>query len=209
MLAKRARLNPDSFDDQTREAIGELEQGSARMRKITEVVLDLTRIQSGQGLRIDTETVDLKAVLESESQSLRATHPGVVLEVDYPNGPLSLAADEDRVRQVVWNLLDNAAKYGGNPAQVHMRVDLDDSRVTVRVRDDGPGIPADEQQQVFEQFYRSGAVADRPGLGVGLFIAKRIVDGLGGTLSFESARGEGTEFTLTLPLTQPHGNHHQ
>ena len=201
MLAKRARQKPDSFDAQSREAIGELEQGSVRMRKITEVVLDLTRIQSGQGLRIDTETVNLKGVLESEAQSLKEAHAQVGLEVVYPNGEISLTSDEDRLRQVVWNLLDNAAKYGGNPPQVRMQVELNDSRVTVRVRDGGPGIPAEEQELVFEQFYRSGASADKPGLGVGLFITKRIVDGLGGTLSFESAQGKGTEFTLTLPLS--------
>jgi PAS domain S-box-containing protein len=205
MLAKRAQLRPETFDDRSREAISELEQGSARMRKITEVVLDLTRIQSGQDLRIETENVNLHDVLEKEAESMRAGHPEVSLEVDYPNGQISLSSDEDRLRQVVWNLLDNAAKYGGDPAHVSMRVELHDSQVTVRVRNEGPGIPEDEQELVFEQFYRSGAVADKPGLGVGLFITKRIVEGLGGTLVFKSKKGEGTEFALTLPVRPDEG----
>jgi PAS domain S-box-containing protein len=205
MLAKRARRKPDNFDEQSLEAIGELEQGSARMRKITEVVLDLTRIQSGQDLRIETGIVDLKDLLDIAAASVRATHPEIGLEVEYPNGQITLTSDEDRLRQVVWNLLDNAAKYGGNPAKVRVRVDLDDSSVIVHVRDDGPGIPLEEQNLVFEQFYRSGIVADKPGLGVGLFITKRIVDGLGGSLSFESAQGKGTEFTLKLPAGSAEG----
>jgi PAS domain S-box-containing protein len=204
LLTKRLAVNPNAFDERSREAIGELEEGITRMRKITEVVLDLTRVQSGQSLRPEAETVDLRDLLEKETESTRVRYPATRIDLVLPEGESFVESDGARLGQAVANLLDNAAKYGGDPARVTVKVERDDSRVTVRVSDGGPGIPAEEQPLVFEQFYRGATASHKQGLGVGLFITKRSVEQLGGTLRFESEQGRGTEFTLTLPV-QPDG----
>ena len=203
MLQKKAKAAPDLYDEASHEAIEELVEGAVRMRRITETVLDLTRVQSGSGLALEADTVDMRELLDKEVAALKAKHPEVRVSTVYPSGPLVLESDEARVRQVVLNLLDNAAKYGGEPPEVALSVGTDDSRLTVSVRDNGRGIAQEDQPLVFEQFYRGATAADKGGLGVGLFISKRIVDRLGGTLTFQSADGEGTEFILTLPLTTP------
>jgi signal transduction histidine kinase len=204
LLTKRLVVNPDVFDERSREAIGELEEGIARMRRITEVVLDLTRIQSGQSLLPEAEMIDLRELLEKETESTRARYPGTHVDLILPDGRPFVESDPARLGQALANLLDNAAKYGGDPARITVKVEQDESRVIVRVRDEGPGIPADEQPLVFDQFYRGATATQKQGLGVGLFITKRSVEQLGGILSFQSAEGKGTEFTLGLPL-QPNG----
>ncbi len=203
MLQKKAKAAPNLYDDASREAIEELVEGAGRMRRITETVLDLTRVQSGAALALESDTVDMRELLDKEVAALKAKHPEVSVSATYPPGPIVLESDEARVRQVVLNLLDNAAKYGGEPPEVALDVGADDSRLTVSVRDNGRGIAVEDRPLVFEQFYRGATAADKGGLGVGLFITKRIVDRLGGTLTFHSSDGEGTEFVLTLPMRTP------
>jgi PAS domain S-box-containing protein len=205
LLAKRLRADPDAFDERSREAITELEEGTARMRRITEVVLDLTRIQSGQVLPIEADELNLREVVDREVEAVRANHPEARIATSYPNGSAQVRSDEARLTQALANLLDNAAKYGGDPPEIEVQVGRNGSHVSVSVRDHGPGIAADEQPLVFEQFYRSSRATGKPGLGVGLFITKRIVEGIGGTLSFESRPGDGTTFTLTLPAGTDNG----
>lgn len=205
MLQKQAAADPDRFDENSREAIDELVEGAARMRRITEIVLDLTRIQSGTGLDIEPETVDMRELLEVEIETLRSKHGDAKVEATYAPGELLIESDQDRVRQVLFNLLDNAAKYGGEPPQVNLNVAMNASRLTIGVRDNGRGIPPEEQEQIFDQFYRGTTAEGKGGLGVGLYITKRIVDRLGGSLKCESQNGQGSEFTLVLPVGRPGG----
>jgi PAS domain S-box-containing protein len=206
MLQKKAEADPDAFDENSREAIDELVEGAARMRRITEIVLDLTRIQSGAGLDVEPDIIDIRELLGTEIEMLRSKHTDAQFEATYPPGDLVIQSDQERVRQVLFNLLDNAAKYGGEPPQVNLTVAANASKLTIRVRDNGRGIPPEEQEQIFDRFYRGTTAAGKGGLGVGLYITKRIVDRLGGTLTCESQNGPGTEFTLVLPLTRPSGN---
>jgi PAS domain S-box-containing protein len=206
MLQKKAEAEPGAFDENSREAIDELVEGAARMRRITEIVLDLTRIQSGAGLDVEPDVIDIRELLGTEIEMLRSKHTDARFEATYPPGDLVIQSDQERVRQVLFNLLDNAAKYGGEPPQVNLTVATNPSRLTIRVRDNGRGIPSEEQEQIFDQFYRGTTAAGKGGLGVGLYITKRIVDRLGGTLICESQNGRGTEFTLVLPLTRPGRN---
>jgi PAS domain S-box-containing protein len=206
MLQKKASAEPQLFDENSREAIQEVVEGAARMRRITEIVLDLTRIESGAGLTIEANTVDLRELLEAEIEVLRSKHTDARVEATYASGDLVIQSDEERVRQVLFNLLDNAAKYGGDPPHVNLIVATNASRLTIRVRDNGVGIPPEEQEQIFDRFYRGRTSEGKGGLGVGLYITKRIVDRLGGTLTCESKNGHGTEFTLVLPMSRPGGS---
>ena len=204
-LQRRLKKDPSLFDDDTRAAIADLSEGAARMKTITEVVLDLTKVQSGQPLAVKMEKVDLRALLEQQTQALKNDYPEVRVEYSYEDGALFVESDKARIGQVLANLLDNAAKYAGDNPLVKIAAGSENGDAFVRVRDNGPGIPPEERAQVFQQFYRGSSTGDKSGLGVGLFITKHIVDRMGGTLTFSSENGDGTEFTLTVPLVEHNG----
>jgi two-component system phosphate regulon sensor histidine kinase PhoR len=110
------------------------------------------------------------------------------------------------MRQVISNLLDNAIKYGraGGRAAVEGRV-LPNGRIEVKVVDDGPGIPEDSQERIFERFYRVDKARSREqgGTGLGLAIVKHVVQAHGGDVRLESVPGDGSAFIFTLPASAP------
>jgi signal transduction histidine kinase len=107
--------------------------------------------------------------------------------------------DQERLRQLLWNLLTNAVKYTVAGDEVEVSARKDNGSVAVTVRDHGPGIPPDAQEVIFEKFGRVGD--GKPGAGLGLFIARSIAEAHGGTLEVESEAGEGATFVLRLPLS--------
>jgi signal transduction histidine kinase len=117
---------------------------------------------------------------------------------------LPLEGDEFRVEQVITNLLTNALRYGqGKPVAVTVGVREDENEAFVSVRDQGMGIAPADQERIFEQFERTDGVADVPGLGLGLYIARQIAQAHAGRLEVRSAPLEGAEFILSLPLPAP------
>jgi two-component system phosphate regulon sensor histidine kinase PhoR len=121
-------------------------------------------------------------------------------------GSLVALADNDRMRQVISNLLDNAIKYGraGGKATVEGRV-LPNGRIEIMVVDDGPGIPNESQERIFERFYRVDKARSREqgGTGLGLAIVKHVVQAHGGDVRLESEPGSGAAFIVTLPPATP------
>jgi signal transduction histidine kinase len=107
--------------------------------------------------------------------------------------------DRERLRQVIRNLVDNAVKYSSPGSEVRVRASAYDGDIRVDVQDHGPGIPLEDHKLIFEKFGRSGGGAAKPGTGLGLFIARSIVDSHGGWLDVESAPDQGATFTLELP----------
>jgi signal transduction histidine kinase len=110
------------------------------------------------------------------------------------------------------NLVENAVKYGSTAAPIEVTVARTHDGGSITVRDHGPGIPRDAQARVFERFYRQQVVeGSRPGLGLGLFLARRLADRLGGRLSLESEVGHGAAFTFALPADVPESvaSHHR
>ena len=112
--------------------------------------------------------------------------------------------DPDAVAQAVVNLLDNAAKYSGESKFVGVRLLSEDSAVVFEVEDRGIGIPAEEQDKIFRQFYRSGTRSGKGGYGLGLFLVRHIMDAHGGRVEVQSEAGQGSRFRLVFPL--PSGN---
>jgi signal transduction histidine kinase len=113
----------------------------------------------------------------------------------------SLIGDPDRLGQVFINLLSNAIKYSPDAETVEMDLSTSEDAVTVRVRDHGLGIPREQRDKIFDRFYRVTDLSQRaiPGLGMGLYIVAEIIKHYGGTITVESAVGEGSTFTVTLP----------
>lgn len=178
----------------------------AHMVRLIEDLVDVSRITRGK-LALRREPIELAATIDAAVDAVR---PHVErrrqrLTVDAPAAPIHLHADPVRVSQVLSNLLNNATKYA--PEQGHIRVTVGIGRNSARIEvsDDGWGIEPDEVPEIFEMFSQIDASAERvySGLGVGLALAKRLVELHGGTLEAESAgRGQGSTFTVTLPVAQ-------
>jgi two-component system phosphate regulon sensor histidine kinase PhoR len=136
-----------------------------------------------------------------EDLAPKADSRGVTLENTVP-AELIARADAERLHQVLSNLIDNAIKYGRPDGRVTLRGrPLDDGRVELSVRDDGPGIPPEAQARVFERFFRVDKARSREqgGTGLGLAIVKNVVQAHDGAVRVESTPGQGAEFFITLP----------
>ncbi len=177
-----------------------LDRQVTRLEKLTEALLDVSRLKSGR-LELHREVVDLVELVGEivgrfhGNQTLGA--PAVVFE-----GAVSVVGEWDpsRIDQVVSNLIVNAIRYGeGSPVHVSVRGNGDSARIIVRDR--GIGIAADQKERIFERFERAVSSAHYSGLGLGLWIAKQLVDAHEGGINVDSEPGHGATFTVTLPLT--------
>jgi signal transduction histidine kinase len=182
------------------EALRRIDRSQRHLLALVERLLDLKRAAAG---RMDyvLAPVPVDEVL-GEAAALTETHlaeAGLRL-VHHPSPGLAARGDGDGVRQVLVNLLSNAAKFTPRGGTVTLASDADDGWVRVRVRDTGVGIPADQREAVFEPFVQLRGVGPRGGgAGLGLAISRDLARGMGGDLTLESEVGAGSTFTLTLP----------
>lgn len=191
-----APLNSDQHD-----VMAIVERNAQRLYELIEDLLLLSRVEGG-ALRADVAEIDLGDVVNSVFESLRPTLAGRRLDVSVHVPPRAAAvrADAAQLERVLLNLLTNAVKFtedGGRIAVVAARRSDD---VQVSVTDSGMGIPVEEQQHLFERFFRSSSAYARavPGTGLGLAIVKSIVDAHGGALTVDSTPGVGTTVSFTL-----------
>ena len=180
-----------------------IEDRSAKLGRLVRELLDVSRIQSGQ-LEFDLAPIDLTELAGSSVEQLVMTSPGRRYEV-VSSGPVVVIGDRDHLEQVLANLVDNAVKYSAPDGQVRIRVSSADGEARMVVEDEGIGIPPDQLARVFDLFVRSSEAEARrtPGLGLGLYIARGIVERHGGRIWAESAPGSGTRVSVALPLEAP------
>jgi signal transduction histidine kinase len=182
-------------------------RGTARLQRIVEDLLLVAEIEADR-LELHIEPVDLAelaaAAVEEVGAAAAERRVEITLDTD---GPLPLEGDAARLRQVLDNLLSNAIKYTPAGGAVVLSTNDSDGRRRIELTDNGIGVPHDELGQLFSRFYRASTAIRRaiPGTGLGLVIARAIVEGHGGTISLESCEGEGTRVTVTLPLRQSAG----
>lgn len=180
-----------------------IERQVARMSRLLDDLLDVSRITMGK-LELKREPTELIAVLDA---ALEAAHPsleakGHCLSVDLPSQPVWLMADAMRLAQVFSNLLINAAKYTDAGGRIYLGAIFDGEKITVRVRDNGIGIPPELLPRVFSPFFQGDALAWRAegGLGVGLSLARGLVTLHGGNIEVSSdGANQGSEFVVHLP----------
>jgi len=169
------------------------------MTELLEDVLLTGRAEAGKVVAAP-ERVGLaalcRAVVAEMETTVGRTH---ALVVAARCGDAEAVLDPKLLRRALGNLLSNAVKYSADGSTVKLEVSRDDERFTLRVRDQGIGIPAEQQRRLFEPFERGAHVGTRAGTGLGLTIAKQSVDLLGGSIAVESAVGAGTTVTVTLP----------
>jgi two-component system, OmpR family, phosphate regulon sensor histidine kinase PhoR len=185
---------------QRRELLEMIGSQSKRLSQITEEVLLATQLDRGR-LRIDREPVDVGALAHATVAAMRShAASSTTFDVAVSAGVGTASGARDRIQQVLVNLLDNAVKYGGE-GPVRVRVEGANGLVRILVADTGPGIPLAEQKRIFEKFYRADPqLRHAPGgTGLGLYIARELVQRMGGRLDVESQPGAGATFVVELP----------
>jgi signal transduction histidine kinase len=175
----------------------------SEIRRLARLVQDLTGpAQSPDQLSLELGDHDLGQIVHEQLEVARAFAPTRRILADLPARRVGIRCDRDRVGQVIFNLLSNAVKYGDG-RQIRVSVRADHAVAELRVTNDGPGIPADRLEAIFEPHVRLvEASTDQPtGRGLGLYVARQIAEAHGGSLCAESS-GHGAQFVLRLPLAQ-------
>jgi signal transduction histidine kinase len=197
-LSRRlARSHTESGSDLSRQ-IAVIDRQVGRLETLTAALLDVSRITSGR-LALHLEPVDLVALVDEIVNRFRADQSEGAPIVEF-HAPVAVIGqwDPSRIDQVASNLIANAISYGtGKPVQVSVDAAGDAGRIIVR--DEGIGIAADQKMRIFERFERAVPSSNYSGLGLGLWIARQIVDAHGGTIDVDSEPGRGSTFTVTLP----------
>lgn len=178
-------------------------QETDRMSRIVDDLLILAQADAGRGFREPFHPFALWSLVRDITGDLENRTGHKILK-ELPDHLPLIAAHEDRIRQVIMNLVENAQKYTPENGTITIGAELKEGRIHVRVSDTGPGIPSGEQERIFERFYRIDKAHSRAkgGTGLGLSIVKRIVEGYGGRVWVESELGHGSTFSFTLPAVE-------
>jgi signal transduction histidine kinase len=194
---KLARPVPEAGSDLSRQ-IAVIDRQVTRLETLTAALLDVSRITSGR-LALHPEPVDLVVLVHEVVNRFRAGQAEGAPVIDFrSDASVTGEWDPSRLDQVASNLIANAISYGkGTPFQVSVDTVGDAARLIVR--DEGIGIAADQRMRIFERFERAVSSSNYSGLGLGLWIAKQIVDAHGGQIEVDSELGRGATFTVTLP----------
>jgi len=187
--------------------VGEIYHGNERMIKLINNLLSISRIELGK-ISVKNELVDVKDLLKSiiteqKAEILKRKHK---LTVEQPAGELKVAADPVLLRMILGNFISNAVKYTLKKGEIICTIKKEGSeefpKFIFSIKDNGIGIPGEDQKRIFEKLFRASnsLEVDKEGNGLGLYIAKKITETLGGKVWFESKLGKGTTFYLELPL---------
>ncbi|MEZ0088964.1 sensor histidine kinase [Streptacidiphilus sp. EB129] len=196
--AELARLHPQPQAPEVARALERVQAESVRMGGIVDDLLLLARLDAGRPLV--RQEVDLTVLAIDAATDAQVAGPGHRWVLDLPERPVAVTGDRDRLHQAVGNLLANARLHTAPGTTVRVRLCRADARVRLTVTDDGPGIPEQLRDELFERFTRGGGGRSRTdgGSGLGLAIAHAVVSAHGGALTVESRPGH-TEFCLDLP----------
>ena len=195
-------LADENMDQDTRQGMKIISREAGRLTEMVTELLDFTRMQDGR-MTLNVEQADIRAEFEDIvfMYGSRLAQEGITLTYhDSENDIPEISCDPQRMRQVFLNILDNAAKHGGEGKQIEADIAFLDGFVYIRIRDYGPGIPEDEIPLVKKKFYKGSSKAR--GTGIGLAVCDEIVQMHGGELILENAPGGGTLVTVKLPENQ-------
>jgi signal transduction histidine kinase len=180
-----------------------INEQSSRLHRMVLALLDISRLESGQ-LSIERTPLDLAALARRVVEESRSANDGRQIELVAPAEPLPVAGDELRLEQVLQNLIQNALKYSPEGRPIGVRVERQAERAAVAVTDRGIGIPAAALPRLFTRFYRAPNAEEQQigGMGVGLYVVREIMTLHGGDVAVESVEGEGSTFTISLPVVE-------
>ena len=197
-LLQRTELPEDQRSKLSQTILNEVQ----RLNDLTTDFLELSRLESGR-MHFKREPVHLGGLVQESLELVRAQAGSreISLETEIDASLVPVHGDRKILKQLVLNLLTNAIKYSNPGDAVTVTLRSEDDKVELEVRDTGRGISPEDQKRLFERFYRAGdGEDDIQGTGLGLVIAKRIAESHEGSITVESALGEGATFTVTLPV---------
>ena len=197
LLERRLQRNPESPVDPA--SVGRIVREARRLRDLVSNLLDAQRLELG---RVVMELVPADVCQIVEAVRDRHAGAGVAIDVTRPDEPLVSSVDRPRIEQVLENLIDNAVKYGSRTRPPQIVIQAVNGSVEIAVVDHGVGIPEPERDQVFERFFRASNVRSvtDTGLGMGLYICRRIVEAHDGRIWHEPTPGGGSTFRVSLPM---------
>jgi signal transduction histidine kinase len=178
-------------------------EDSDRLHQIVENLLDMSRLESGRAL-LDLQAEPVERLISEATESVQAafSERGVELDVEPSDSLPPVLADRNRISHVFSNLLNNALRYTKPGGHVRVSAAVDGNAVTFCVEDTGVGIPQKYQSRIFERFFRVPGQPGGSGAGLGLAIAKDIVQAHGGRIAVEGREGHGSKFSFSLQLAR-------
>jgi PAS domain S-box-containing protein len=187
-------------EEERRTFLGYVASEASRLTAIVDQLLNLARLDSGD-LEVELTVTDVRAIVADvvagvETSPTTNDHDFVV---ELPDEPVAARVDEQKLRQILLNLVDNAVKFSPGDATVRVGARRAGELVEISVADEGPGIPAGERERIFAKFYRLAAPGQSGGTGLGLSLAQGLVAAMGGRITLESAEGTGSTFVVQLP----------
>jgi signal transduction histidine kinase len=177
-----------------------IDRSTKQMDRLIEDLLDFARIESG--------TLSLKLALVSAEKLVRdgielvrhhSDRKRIKIEVTGPPRSPLVSCDPQRITQVFYNLLGNAVKFSPSDSTITVKMAANDSNLMIEIQDQGPGIPKENLETIFRKYWKV-KTNTKNGAGLGLYIARKIVESHGGKLHADSVEGQGSLFTMTLPL---------
>jgi signal transduction histidine kinase len=199
--AETLRREDADWDRQTmQESLAVIAEESDHLTHLIDSLLEASRIQAG-GLKLEPTDVHLPRLAEKVVDGFRTQTKIHTFDLDFPPEFPPVWGDPERLREVLSNLVSNAVKYSPEGGAVWVGGRVDGAGVTVYVADQGIGIPAEEQDRIFDRFHRveTGLRRSTEGTGLGLYLVKAIIEAHGGQVWVESAPGRGSIFMFTLP----------
>lgn len=177
-----------------------------RLTKLTSNLLSLNQFEQG-GHNLEITSFDINQTIKRTATSFEGTcmQKHIKLKLTFSEKETMVNADQARIQQVLYNLLDNAIKFSNKDSEIHIKTTEHRDKVAVSVKDFGIGIPKDGLKKIWERFYKTDLSRgkDKKGTGLGLSITKEIITAHNENINVTSTEGAGTEFTFTLPLTTP------
>lgn len=196
-------LEGGDLSEEAKELIQIAEKSAQRIRELLDRSQEYFRL--GQGVKLKAVRVDLKTLLQQAAEEVRplARRKSITLRLALSRGEAWVYGDPDWLYQAVLNVLSNAVKYTPEGGKVRGRLSLGKDRYGLTISDTGPGIPEEEQEKVFEPFYRASTRGKVEGTGLGLALVKRVLEAHGGEVRLRSWPGRGSTFLLLLPRPKP------
>jgi NtrC-family two-component system sensor histidine kinase KinB len=197
-----------TYAERDRDLVATAMVGVEQLSVLVDEFLDLTRIEAGQ-LRLQWARVSLRDLVDRTARSFAQAceQARVTLEIEHGEPPPSIAADHARLAMVVSNLVSNALKYTQDGDRIVVRTGVAGDGATIEVSDSGPGVPAEYRDRVFERFFRvehaSGNGLGSAGAGIGLYIARQVIELHGGTIRCDASPLGGARFTVEIPVESP------
>jgi signal transduction histidine kinase len=196
-----ARQDADWDKATLADGLAVIEEEADKLNELVNNLLDTSRLQAG-GLKLQFTYLDLPSMAEKTVEKFRTQTTRHTFSVDFPAGFPPVKGDYERIREVLSNLVGNAIKYSPDGGLIRVGGRVAGDEVQVFVSDEGVGIPATEQERIFDRFTRvdNSLTRQTPGAGLGLFLARAVVEAHGGRVWVESQPGRGATFWFTLPI---------